>query len=381
MEDDIEILEKALLNLEATETQDKKSDFEGLYKNWGKSGSQEERRAQLLETQKLNRHNKIDRFRGILELVNTVEDNSKIFNSHNKVAYRPNIYVAGFHKTCLTYSNVLMLSEWMIEKPSDFEKNWFVVPCPKGVRVLVIANNGTTKFYTKYGHFKFERHTGLPGGNPYNFYRRNCCVLDCFYYEYSNTLYVLDLLAWNNQPMTDGETEFRHYWMQTQLEDFPDTKVINKKNKVIIEILPMMPCTTHYLSYMLSSYPHFKNDSPPLDGLLFYHKRAHYVAGETPLVGWLFPYMLPEVIDKEITLHPLYIGEKPADYVNQAEFIKKFEMKYAKKNRRRTSSAMETDKDKDANVKKEDKKESMVIETDNKEAENTKETKDKPMDT
>lgn len=52
MEEDLDVLEKALSNLEATEHQEK-SDFEGLYKNWGKTGSQEERRAQLLEIQKV----------------------------------------------------------------------------------------------------------------------------------------------------------------------------------------------------------------------------------------------------------------------------------------------------------------------------------------
>ncbi len=33
-----------------------------------------------------------------------------------------------------------------------------------------------------------------------------------------------------------------------------------------------------------------------LDGLLFYHKQGHYFHGATPLVGWLKPFMLPEVI-------------------------------------------------------------------------------------
>lgn len=127
-----------------------------------------------------NRNNKIDKFRGILELANSVEDN-KLFKPYKKVSllkytqssmlkigsvslqqnqaynkikqlylklnfllqvpYKPNIYVSGFHKTCLTYSNVLMLSEWMIEKPGDFSQNWYVVPCPKGLRLLAIANH------------------------------------------------------------------------------------------------------------------------------------------------------------------------------------------------------------------------------------------------
>lgn len=43
-------------------------------------------------------------------------------------------------------------------------------------------------------------------------------------------------------------------------------------------------------------YPAFEGHCPTLDGLLFYHKKAHYVGGETPLVGWLYPYMVPEVI-------------------------------------------------------------------------------------
>lgn len=33
-----------------------------------------------------------------------------------------------------------MLSEWMIEKPEDFEANWLMVPCPVGKRSLIIAS-------------------------------------------------------------------------------------------------------------------------------------------------------------------------------------------------------------------------------------------------
>ena len=30
--------------------------------------------------------------------------------------------------------------------------------------------------------------------------------------------------------------------------------------------------------------------------MLFFHKRTHYTCGRTPLVGWLKPYMLPEIL-------------------------------------------------------------------------------------
>ena len=33
-----------------------------------------------------------------------------------------------------------------------------------------------------------------------------------------------------------------------------------------------------------------------IDGILFYHKQAHYNSGNTPLVGWLKVYMIPEII-------------------------------------------------------------------------------------
>lgn len=68
--------------------------------------------------------------------------------------YRPTLYVAGFHKASPTYNNVLMMSEWMIEKPQDFEENWFVVPCPKGVRMLLVANRVSNKIKTSF-FFKF----------------------------------------------------------------------------------------------------------------------------------------------------------------------------------------------------------------------------------
>jgi snurportin-1 len=42
-----------------------------------------------------------------------------------------------------------------------------------------------------------------------------------------------------------------------------------------------------------------------VDGLLFYHKRTHYVHGRSPLVGWLKVHMVPEIlgidVDSELT--------------------------------------------------------------------------------
>ncbi|KAL0851281.1 hypothetical protein ABMA28_007114 [Loxostege sticticalis] len=344
MEEILDKMETAIINPEPNS----KSDYESLYKNWGKLSKQEERRRELLEVQKCQRNNKIDKFRGILELVHAVEENN-IFREDRRVHYRPTIYVAGFNKVNFSYNNVLMMSEWMIEKPQDLEENWYVTACPKGVRMLVVANQGKTKCFTKYGQFKFQMNSCLPGGNGNNNRGKNsCCVLDCFYQEKNNAMYVIDLLAWNNQPMTDCDTEFRDFWLRSQFNEIPQLGVVSKGNKVKFVLLPKVPCTKENLDTFMMKYPQFENDVPSLDGLLFYHKRAHYMSGQTPLVGWLFPYMVPEVLGADITVHELYLELKPKDYVDQATFIKSFDEKLAKKSNwhrrasRRNSTTMDT---------------------------------------
>lgn len=42
-----------------------------------------------------------------------------------------------------------------------------------------------------------------------------------------------------------------------------------------------------------------------VDGLLFYHKQTHYTPGSTPLVGWLRPYMVTDILGIEVPAGPL----------------------------------------------------------------------------
>ncbi|KOB58185.1 putative Snurportin-1, partial [Operophtera brumata] len=136
--------------------------------------------------------------------------------------WKPTIYVSGFTRVA-NYSNILMMSEWMYEKPSDFAENWLMVPCPKGTRMLVVAYKGITKCFNKFGNFRFECRTALPGGNPCQIKSNKCTVvLDCFYHKESNTMHVLDILAWNDCVMTECEAGFRHFWMTGHLEQIPE---------------------------------------------------------------------------------------------------------------------------------------------------------------
>lgn len=53
---------------------------------------------------------------------------------------------------------------------------------------------------------------------------------------------------------------------------------------------------------------------PQVDGLLFYHKQTHYTPGSTPLVGWLRPYMVPEILG--LTVPTTVLTAKP-DYAGR----------------------------------------------------------------
>ena len=49
---------------------------------------------------------------------------------------------------------------------------------------------------------------------------------------------------------------------------------------------------------------------------MFYHKKTAYTTGETPLVGWLKPFMVPEVLGISIPAWVWIVKEEiPLDNV------------------------------------------------------------------
>lgn len=64
--------------------------------------------------------------------------------------------------------------------------------------------------------------------------------------------------------------------------------------------LKNFPCTPESLCEVLSMDFPFE-----VDGLLFYHKQTHYSPGSTPLVGWLRPYMVSDVLGVAVPAGPL----------------------------------------------------------------------------
>lgn len=56
-----------------------------------------------------------------------------------------------------------------------------------------------------------------------------------------------------------------------------------------------------------------------MDGLLFYHRQTHYTPGTTPLVGWLRPYMVWDILGLEVPEGPLAL--RPLDATQQLQLI------------------------------------------------------------
>lgn len=72
-----------------------------------------------------------------------------------------------------------------------------------------------------------------------------------------------------------------------------------------------------------------------LDGINFYYPESLYTPGETPLVLWLKPFMIPDILQKPINDQLAHL-HRPHDYTNIYEYsqnlLKKNKTKKKKKN-------------------------------------------------
>ncbi|RGB32885.1 hypothetical protein C1646_705742 [Rhizophagus diaphanus] len=182
------------------------------------------------------------------------------------------------------YRNQVMHAEWMQEIPSDLEKNWYVVLCPKGKRCLVISAKGKTVSRLRNGNVMNVFESVLPAGA--NSYKGNkttdYCILDCIYDQTTFTYYVLDLMCWKGHPIYDCDTEFRFYWLNTKFTEIERSTANTSTYK--FNPLKAHYCDQDKISFLIKN-PHSFGYRP--DGLLFFNKRTQYVLGDTPLCGWV----------------------------------------------------------------------------------------------
>ncbi|KAH9393673.1 hypothetical protein TYRP_021591 [Tyrophagus putrescentiae] len=244
-------------------------------------------------------------------------------------------------------SKQLMLSEWLVDVPSDFFTDWFMVLCPRGKRTLVVAAKGKTSVYSRTGYFMFEFQSLLPGGSHSN--RRSSkggSALDAIYVEEEHTFYVLDLISLNGYSFLDCEAEFRFFWLKSRFAEeystnaetpqkspFKSSSVLsvsdvsgdsemadveadqseilspskpNVQSKVfnfggatkVSKLFNFVPlhyhqCTAENIVDKAKGPYQFNGN---IDGVLFFHKHAPYTPGITPLVCWLKVDMIPDIL-------------------------------------------------------------------------------------
>lgn len=293
--------------------------FQDLYKqNINENERQEIRRQKLLQQQKLKRLEQQDDHRDLEEPPSNIRSNKEVRRKRYQNTKLENIS--------------LQLSEWMKEKPEDLE-DWLLVPCPKGQRCLVVSANGETKMFSKNKRYRMTFPSYLPGGGLVGS-SQDCCIFDCVYNRELDTFYVLDVLQ-SHIPLMECDTEFRFFWLKSKFDEIEDNIDECDKDKVkhfhVLDFYDM--ANEERVAMALQKYPLWPSNQPELDGFLFYHKHSNYVCGTTPLVCWLFPFMIPDVLG--MTIGSDY--EIPSNYVpgHPLQYMEEFDKVMARKHNKR----------------------------------------------
>lgn len=270
---------------------------------------QSERRRRFLELQKQKRLNYVNHARRLADGDWTGADSEDEEEDEEKKSQRQlensadeeGMEIEQKKKLPKHYANQLMLSEWLVDIPADLSSDWLMVVCPVGKRSLVVASKGSTTSYTKSGYCVNRFPSLIPGGNRHNSaLGKDYTILDCIYSDVDRTYYILDIMCWRGHPVYDCSTEFRFYWLQSKVEEVEGLSEISKINPFRFVSLNSISCSTESIQTALAHEYNFT-----VDGLLFYHKETHYTPGSTPLVGWLRPYMVADILSIEVPQCPL----------------------------------------------------------------------------
>ncbi|KAL1517611.1 hypothetical protein ABEB36_001352 [Hypothenemus hampei] len=266
------------------------SEFAHLYKNYGKGPdlSQQERRNVLLKDQKESRHRIVDTHRDFSKVF--LDDESDNIGETSNEQQCEEMEVDRENSIKREHSFFLMRSEWFTEVPPDLEDNWLVKLAPDGFRVLLIAKKNKTTLVNERGKVLMLK-THLPGGGLSRI--RGLTVLDCIYSKTMKKIFILDCLYWNTMSMLDSETTFRFYWLKNQFDETTKLTETNKPHK--LEAILFFPAEKSLIQQKVF-------ESPPeyCSGVVFYHKELQYIFKQTPLLGWLYSYMLPEKLGIDI---------------------------------------------------------------------------------
>ncbi|XP_047140201.1 snurportin-1 isoform X1 [Hydra vulgaris] len=285
----------------------------GEYKGrFFKSGEQQNRRREYLEQQKKNRFDAVSYARKLADgdlneedftqATMEVEEFSKCEKQKNKKRFNP-------------YKNQLMLSEWLVDAPPDLESDWIMMLSPVGKRVLIVAHKGSTSAYSKNGYCLNKFPSLLPGGSFKSWHssaKQSFTLLDCIYDEVNRTFWILDLMFYKGVCFYESEKDFRLFWITTMLlEDSEDLNQNTEANPFKFLPCPHVSCSETNIFNILAKPHDFQ-----IDGVLFYHRLSQYRPGRNPLVGWLKPYMIPDILGIEVPV--INTNDAPVEFNRDA---------------------------------------------------------------
>lgn len=296
------------------------SEFAYLYKNTGKhpDRSQQERREILLKEQIEKRHSLVDKHRDFSELFS--EDESEEMCD---VSEDMEVEVV---KECKSKNRfVLMHSEWLTEVPVDLEENWLVKLAPDGFRVLLITKRNQTVLQNERGKVLLTLKTHLPGGGLSRGYGRT--ILDCIYSRVTKTIFVLDCLFWNTMSMIDSDTSFRFYWLRNQFDD--NAKLLETNRPYKFQVLEFFPAQKSLIQDKVFENLVVSGQNVLYNGIVFYHKELQYDFKPTPLLGWLYTYMIPEKLG--INVPQELMDKMPIDYECFEKYMEQLRERQEKK--------------------------------------------------
>ena len=155
-----------------------------------------------------------------------------------------------------------------------------------------MSNKGTTVAYSRSGVQINCFPSVMPGGCIRTLHtHKDYCILDCIYHESSRTFFVLDIMCWRAHPVYDTDREFRFYWLRTKLSECKGINEISRINPYKFVALDSFSSSKDSLATLLS-----KPWPLEVDGLLFFHKLGHYLSRQSPLVVWLKPHMVTDIL-------------------------------------------------------------------------------------
>lgn len=272
--------------------------------------SQNERRREVLKKQKEKREQQISQLRF------SANDNELV--EENKSQWPPRQHRKNASLPCPIG---MMLAEWLCSIPEDIS-SWFIIPCPRGQRCLVVVQSHRTHVYGKYGNLMWTMYTCLPKQT----------ILYCIYDKRSSIYHIIDIIMWNGQ---DYSTQIECQCRFFMLESLKDDTRLNEH----FQILPRMKLED-------------KQDLIEAeDGYLFYHPLGFYESGYSPLVCWLQPFMIEEILGIKLT----YPINKPIGYTTAQAYM--FEEQSNRKEQQQSFVRKSHKKKKEEKEQEEQKKE------------------------